>query len=220
MILDKIPHLAQVGPNADRSRNDCGPACVAMCVSGLVRPLTVDQSSLDCGQVRHSNTGFSHLMRGLGAHGLSTVLHNQFQPDGRLYATDIRAEIGKGNPVILLVHYDGLPYPKQDTRFHGWHFVTAVGFTDDEIVINDPLFWGNRQREGRHIHVADTDIERAMSFNQRNYPHQGLVVIAPEAPEPEPVDDEPNWEAVARAAQAALDDIQVVLNRFTDHMVI
>src|SRR5207249_359902 len=53
---------------------------------------------------------------------------------------DIRSELSRGRPVILLVRYWDLP-DHASSSYPGDHYVVALGFDDnDNVVYNDPAF--------------------------------------------------------------------------------
>lgn len=174
-----IPHLAQRGMGADASRNDCGPAVVAMAVAGLTdQDVDVDAAGRACGQKKDQTTQFYQLENGLRHYGLEAVLRNELQADGRIYPEEIRAEIGKGNPVILVVWYPFLSYRKQ-IDYKGWHFVLAVGYDETGIFIHDPLFGETWRQRGAFVHVPDAELKQAQVGNGKNLPYQGMIVVSP-----------------------------------------
>lgn len=177
VLLTDIPHIPQVGAGADGFRGDCGPACVAMAVNGLMdRDITVDQASIACGHTTDKrSTGFGQLSSALTYYGLSP---NYRRP---IRAAEIREELAEGRPAICLLHYDGLAYKKQ-VDYHGWHFVLAVGCDGTGIIIHDPLFYGQRAEEGAFIIVADAMLETAMSYDNLNMHHQALAIWSPARP--------------------------------------
>lgn len=176
-----IPHLSQRGPGADASSNDCGPAVVAMAVSGLYEPIDVDTAGRACGQVKNQTTQFYQLINGLKRFGLETTLRNEMQANGRIYPVEIRDEIEKGNPVVLLVWYPSLTYRKQ-IDYKGWHFVLAVGYEETGIIIHDPLFGEQWRKRGAFIRVHDNELKLAQVGNGKNLPYQGLIIHAPTPP--------------------------------------
>lgn len=177
-----IPHLSQRGIGADWSNNDCGPAAVAMATSGLTyEPIDVDMAGAACGQVKGQTTQFYQLINGLKRFGLETTLRNEVQADGRIYPDEIRAEVEKGNPVILVVWYPFLTYRKQ-VDYKGWHFVLAVGYEEGGILIHDPLFGETWRERGAFIYVDDEELKHAQVGNGKNLPYQGLIVHAPTPP--------------------------------------
>lgn len=183
-----VPHLSQRGAGADESINDCGPAVVAMGVNGLTEQIvTVDEAGRACGQVKGQTTQFYQLINGLKRFGLKATLRNEMQANGRIYPDDVRAEIEKGNPVILLVWYPFLTYRKQ-IDYKGWHFVLAVGSEALGIYIHDPLFGESWRERGAFIYVADEELKQAQAGNGKNLPYQGLIVLAPPTPEPTAAD--------------------------------
>src|SRR5207237_7291020 len=51
---------------------------------------------------------------------------------------DVRGQLDAGHPVIAEVWYRGLP-GHQDSAYNGDHYVVLVGYTDDELIYNDPV---------------------------------------------------------------------------------
>jgi hypothetical protein len=198
MILRSIPYKSQYDDDASDFRNDCGPACVAMILNGLGLNVTTNTVYRRSGANANTYVSVSQMIR---AAATFDVDFDYFYPWS---LEDLKASISKGMSAITLIHY-GAWRNKGLTQssFRGPHFVTVVGFDDEHIYVNDPLWWGTRRYEGEHKQLTYREFEAAWSTasydGNRNYSgiyckHQipvesfGLEVdpLEPEEPLPPP----------------------------------
>ena len=116
-----VPHHRQT------QQADCLPACVAMVLDYLGRPLDYDT-----------------LLRILGTTSYGTIARRVLRLTGPelnvIYSegglADLKAYLDRRLPVIVLVKTGELPYWTYNTL----HSVVVVGYDDSHIYVNDPVF--------------------------------------------------------------------------------
>jgi uncharacterized protein YvpB len=154
-----VPWLSQLGPDAAFAPGDCGPACLAMWLRWLGHEgVTVDQVSAQVNLPRgYSYTMPAHLVRAARAWDVNLYWRRGLSLDA------LRAEIDRGQPCIVLVHYPFLPL-RYDLRYSAGHWVLVNGYSEDKVVYLDPYFqvggevdatigkfmraWGNNHLDG------------------------------------------------------------------------
>lgn len=144
--LLNLAHKSQYDPDAAASRNDCGPACLAMLLNGLGVAATTDAVFQRTGAAADGYVSMAQLMRVGESYGAPL----EFRKGWKL--GDLRARIDLARPMIALVHYGAFselePGVSTQSPFRGPHFVLVVGYDDDSVVVNDPLWTGPRREEG------------------------------------------------------------------------
>ena len=144
--LLNIAYKSQYDPDAAASRNDCGPACLAMLLNGLGVPATTDAVFQRTAAAAEGYVSMAQLMRVGESYGAPLEFRKGWQ------LADLRARIDLARPVIALVHYGAFSElePGQSTQspFRGPHFVLVVGYDDDAVIVHDPLWTGPRREEG------------------------------------------------------------------------
>lgn len=153
-LLSAIPDNLQIGPGADRFRNDCGVACVQdmLAYYGL-RFDTVDAMAAHTSLAKSDSGLYPIELVWLAAtYGLALEVRNG------TVSTDIVAEIDKQHPVILLGYDTFWP----GVRPTGDHYVVAIGYDDDNIYINDP---NQPQATGMHLAVPRSAIDAGIAHN-------------------------------------------------------
>ena len=122
-VLLNVPHRHQ------ELRADCLPACMAMVLDYLDRPIP-----------------YSRLLSLLGTRDFGTPVENIVRLEGlsigvkvTLPHTDVdglRGHLEAGRPVIVFVNTRDLPYWSEATD----HALVVVGMDDDVFYVNDPYF--------------------------------------------------------------------------------
>jgi hypothetical protein len=174
-----VPYHSQEDLDAKWAAADCGPTCVHMVIDWRAKvrgqPLpniTTDQVSKNAGITPRSFSQFSNLM----AAGNTYHLKLNYTRDAQL--PRILAEIDAGRPVIMLIRYGNLSQ-RQNQAFGGGHFVVVIGYNSQEIILNDPDWWGTQRNNGAGFHVPRAEFEGAIGLDLRktgNEPYQGLFV--------------------------------------------
>ena len=141
-----------------------------MWLNMLGKVVTVDEVSKATGlQVGYKYTTPAHLIIAAGLHGLKLI---------REYVISrqtVVKHIDAGRPLITLVHYGSLPH-KSTSTFTAGHWIVIVGYGDNCILYNDPL-WQTAD-EGAALVMSDAEFEKALSdcYIDGNTQRQGLVM--------------------------------------------
>jgi hypothetical protein len=127
-----VPYLAQFGPGADATNNDCGPAVLAMVERWvgnifdniILQEMTVDQAAKDMNKDVASFTSLPQIKIAAALRNVPLLIVSG--PTVGMTPTRIFNEVaGHRRPVICLIDYSKIPnrvYP----RFAGAHFVIVV----------------------------------------------------------------------------------------------
>lgn len=145
-VILNLPYKSQLDPDASLSRNDCGPACLAMLINALGTPVTTDAVFQRTGSGPEHNITMAQLMR---------VSESYEAPlDFRMGwgLSELRASLSRARPVIALVHYGVFseldPDVSTQSDFKGPHFLVVAGYNDNNVIVHDPLWKGERRQEG------------------------------------------------------------------------
>jgi len=130
-----VPWVSQLGDGANYAPGDCGAACLASWLLYLGHEgVTVDLVSANVGLAPgYRYTMPAHIIRAAMALG-----ENLYWRRG-LSLADLRAEIDRGQPVIVLGHYDYLP-DRYDPAYKKGHWFLIVGYSSDGFTYLDP-YW-------------------------------------------------------------------------------
>jgi GH25 family lysozyme M1 (1,4-beta-N-acetylmuramidase) len=133
-----VPYIPQIGPGADKRANDCGAACGAMITGSIAGAVvTPDDFFFKTGVVADQYLSMSQVMGVLKSYGVQSEYAANATP-GRLYEL-----LASGRPVMCLIRYKEFVEAGLSSKtFQGFHFIVAVGFTTDSIIIHDPLYEG------------------------------------------------------------------------------
>jgi hypothetical protein len=144
-LLD-IAYKSQYDPDAGLSRNDCGPACLAMIINALGAPVTTDAVFHRTGARPEEFVSMAQLMRAGESYGAPL----EFRKSWGL--GDLRAALDLGRPFIALVHYGAFSETKKgvstQSKFAGPHFVLVTGYDESSVIGHDPLWGGDRRDDG------------------------------------------------------------------------
>jgi hypothetical protein len=158
-----MPLIGQWGLQANRYTNDCGAACVAMCLewAGKRGRLTVDQLASETA-LRYGDVGLvpAQLVKLAAKHDLATRLHYNTSED------DLRREINAGRPVIALLAYRFvLNRLDQADNVPGrdGHYLNLVGYDDTHFIADDPDVWVPYLERGHNTPILATELKRALA---------------------------------------------------------
>ena len=144
--LLNIAYKSQYDSDAAASRNDCGPACLAMLLNALGVAVTTDAAFQRTGAAADGYVSMAQLMRASESYGAPL----EFRKGWTLAA--LRARLDLARPVIALVHYGAFselePGISTQSLFKGPHFVLVVGYDQEHVIVHDPLWAGARRDEG------------------------------------------------------------------------
>lgn len=174
-----VPYKSQWDADAGVSRDDCGPACVAMVLTHYDMPKGTDEVFAATGAGVDAYVTMAQMRRAAEQLGLPLTYHTGRSLD------DLREWLDQGRPVIALVKYGvwsslGLTWDD----FTGPHFVVVVGYDDQgNILVNDPDYRGARRLEGDHKpYPAELFRQAWYGLDPADNP-QGAALV-PEAPPP------------------------------------
>lgn len=139
-------YKSQYDPDAAVSRNDCGPCCLAMLLNGLGLPATTDAVFQRTGAAANQYVSVAQLMRVAESYNAPLEFRKG------LTLADLKGYLDLGKLMIALVQYAGFsevqPGVSTQSTFKGPHFVLVVGYDEQNIIVHDPLWTGNRRQEG------------------------------------------------------------------------
>lgn len=205
-LISQIPYKSQYDADANQYRNDCGPACVAMILNGLGKPVTTNTVFRRSGAEANSYVSVGQMMRAAQTY---RVTFKYFYP---WTLDDLKLAVKAGTAPIVLVHYGAWSSTgKTQNKFTGPHFVVVVGYDNKHIYVNDPLWKEARRYEGERLAWTTKEFLAAWSTaskdGNRNYSGiyctqalpvdtfgsggepQPQVPEPVEEPEPEPVEE-------------------------------
>jgi LysM repeat protein len=143
-----IEYKSQYDPDAGESRNDCGPACLAMLINAFNLPATTDAVFRRTGGPPDGYVSMAQLIRVSDSYGVPLEFRKEFQ------LGHLRGLLDLGRPAIALVHYavfsELQPGVSTQNTFKGPHFVLVVGYDDRHVLVHDPLWAGERRHEGAY----------------------------------------------------------------------
>jgi ABC-type bacteriocin/lantibiotic exporter with double-glycine peptidase domain len=151
----EVPYKSQWDADAKGTRNDCGPASIAMILNFYGERVTTDQVFKETGAGPNLIT-INQLQKAISAFGYTSHYEQNVSPQR------IKDLIDRDTPSILLVHYGSLN-STQDKTFKGGHFFPVVGYYDDGYFVNDPNFFGEQRKEGDHHNYLRNELEKAWS---------------------------------------------------------
>ena len=197
-IIPGIPYKSQYDSDASDFRNDCGPACVAMILNGLGVNVSTNTVYRKTGAGANEYVSVSQMMNAAATYDIDFDYFYPWDLD------DLKNAIRGGIAVIPLVHYgEWSKLGKTQSSFTGPHFVVVVGYDENYIYVNDPLWWGDRRSEGEHKRWTYSEFTTAWANAHKdgNRDHSGIYCThalptlsigalpdpdIPEEPEPEP----------------------------------
>ena len=167
-IIQAVPYKSQYDDDASEFRNDCGPACVAMILNGLGKYVTTNTVFRRSGAESSSYVSVSQMIR---AAATWDVTFRYFYP---WTLNDLKRSVQNGMPAITLIHYGAWrSLGLNQSSFTGPHFVVVLGYDQEHVYVNDPLWWGTRRWEGEHRRLTNAQFEAAWSTaskdGNRNY---------------------------------------------------
>ena len=141
-----VPYKSQSDPDAARSRNDCGPTCLAMLLNAYGLAASTDEVFACTGAPAEGFVSMAQLIRAARQYAAPLEFH---QGCG---LGDLRRWLDGGRPFIALVHYGAFselaPGRSTQSEFTGPHFVLVVGYDAEGVTVHDPLWRGERRGEG------------------------------------------------------------------------
>lgn len=141
-----VPYRSQWDDDANKSRTDCGPACLAMVLGYYGTQVAINELLAATGAAPGQYVSFGQMQRVARPYGVTFDYAVNHTLD------DLKRWVGEGKPAIALVRYGvwSRIRPRVSTQdtFTGPHFVVVVGYGEGNIYINDPNYWPPRREEG------------------------------------------------------------------------
>lgn len=175
IIIPSVPYKSQLDPDASEFRNDCGPTCIAMVLAAYGINKSTNAVFRKTGATADGYVHLSQMMRASESYGVAYRYFSGWNIDRLKYT------INQGFPMIATVHYGAWarikPGVSTQYRFYGPHFVVVVGYDDNNIYVNDPLWSGSRRLEGFRKAWSYKDFNAAWGSNYKdgNRDYSGAV---------------------------------------------
>src|SRR5258708_287244 len=168
-----VPYHSQWDPDANASRDECGPTCLSMIFDFYGKPATANAIFSKTGAGVDSLISVAQLLLAAQAMGFTANYKTE------LTVKDLTNYLDNSIPVIALVNNGSLG-SRQDKSDTGGHFLVVVGYRDDGYFVNDPDFWGQFRPDCDHHFYTKAEFETAWSSCplDRN-PHNTLLIIDP-----------------------------------------
>jgi predicted double-glycine peptidase len=214
----EIPYRSQRDSDALYAPSDCGAACVAMLLQAYGMQVSIDDVFKATGEAQQNFLSRGDLIRA------ARQFHLDLSRFGNGDQAFLQARIDESKPFIALVNYQAWSKPNSgvstQSSFAKTHFVVVTGYDGNDVMLNDPLWWGARRQEGKNKQMTYTQFEDAWGSCHlflNNPDFVGLVVDDPlpgvvQPPAAEPVTQE---EINRILAWGAFKDILIEEDRLT-----
>ena len=176
----EVPYRSQRDSDALYAPSDCGAACVGMLLKAYGMNATIDEIFKATGQPQQNFLSRGDLIKAASQY---QVTLRRFSDGDQDY---LKRKIDQNRPVIALVNYAAWSKPGSgvvtQSDFAKTHFVVVTGYDGDDVLINDPLFWGSRRQEGKDKRMTYTQFATAWGTCHdflSNPDFVGLVVLDP-----------------------------------------
>ncbi len=143
-----IPYRSQRDSDALYAPSDCGAACVAMILEAVGVNVSIDDVFKNTHQHQTKFLSRSDLKHTASHYSLAL---EKFQDGNKDF---IVSSINQNRPLIALVNYQAWVKPgsgvETQSKFEKTHFVVVTGYDGNDILINDPLWWGIHRAKGKN----------------------------------------------------------------------
>ena len=168
MKVLQLPYVSQRSSTAAYSVNDCGIAAIASIIHAFGKYPTVDEIYKHSGISTTKSLFTTDLVRAANTYGVELVRMSPANNEILEYLINTK------RPLVVLIDYR----PVMNANLHkygikGGHFVTVVGYSDDEIIVHDP-YWD--AQEGAFRRWPRYIFERA--WNVPNSQYQKVIVYS------------------------------------------
>lgn len=171
MVNLEVKYKSQWDPEANLSKDNCGPTCIAMISGYYGKPILINDVFLKTGAKPNYIINISQLSNALNAIGFT------YEYKTGLSVNDLKNYLDLGIPVIALVHMGDFK-SRQDQHFTGGHLVVVVGYRDDGYFVNDPDFSAGFRQDGDHHFYTKDEFERAWAdCHIDQNPDNSLLII-------------------------------------------
>ncbi len=132
-----IPYISQWNTTtAYRRKDDCGQTCVAMLAAWV-------------GKKVHVNS-LPYQSTGTGISSAADLIMNfrHIKLDGVFARIKVK-DLQPGDICLIQYKHIGTDH-RQDKKFGGLHWLVFVAFEGDNVIVNDPNYYGKREQEGEY----------------------------------------------------------------------
>ena len=182
IFIPSIPYKSQKDPDAKVYANDCGPSALAIILNAHGKNTTTDEVYRRTGAPANEYVRISQMRKAALSYDIPFDYFSSSNLD------ELKELVAAGKVPIPLVHYGAwseLSVFSTQSKFKGPHFVVVVGFDDEHIYVNDPLWWGTRRSEGEHKQWTYAEFNAAWGSANKdgNRDFSGIVCTVPLATE-------------------------------------
>ena len=166
--LAEFPHINQNAAGTKANLNDCGMACVAMCIHALTDKRPSVNHLMDHyveKQYQGQPLSFAQLIVPLKSYGLQPEYKRPFMTDR------IEAAVSAGLPCMVLIKYPALPKTLQAIEYSGSHFIVVSEYANGAFRFHDPLAYNAQWIDDVDLHTAMSGFKAA-----ENLPYQGMMI--------------------------------------------
>lgn len=198
-----VPFRSQWDQDAKNHETDCGPASACMILNAYGVEMTPDNfySLIDAPKGPKDYTNFVELMTATKKKGVMMEWKSYVGP-GEAWEK-LKANMDAGRPMMALVKYQ--PWRAlTGNQFSGGHFVVIVGYDDQNVYMNDPLFgmWATRSKGDHYAMPLNTFLSGWGGFPANENPNFACAIVTqsltsaaatpiqppiPPEPKPEPI---------------------------------
>ena len=184
VLIASIPYKSQYDADADEHRNDCGPASLAMMLAAYGVQVSTNAVYRKTGTKNDGYVSIGNLMRAAESYGHPLDFFHSWTMQ------KLKAKLSEGRPLMVLVHYGAWsklkPGSSTQSRFEGPHFLLVVGYDDQCVYVNDPLWKDDRRIEGFRKAWTHDEFYAAWSSCHEDgnrdcqgiYPRKALATVA------------------------------------------
>lgn len=193
-----VPYRSQWDQDAKNHETDCGPTSAAMILNAFGVDMNPDNfySLIDTPKGPSDYTNFIELMTATKKKGVTMEWKSYIGP-GEAWEK-LKANMDTGKPMLALVKYQ--PWRAvTGNQFSGGHFVVIVGYDDQNVYMNDPLFglWASRSKGDHYAMPLNTFLNGWGGFPANENPNFACAIVTqsltgsaaatPPTPPPPPV---------------------------------
>lgn len=148
MPIADIPYFSQWANDAHTRTSDCGATCVHMLAASMGIQTTTDAITIE--SQPNGITSAANLVSNFAKLGILATPYTKYDP-----------EPVKGGDICLVTY--GALHGQQDVKFKGLHWLVYLGTEGDDVVVNDPNYFGDRIGEGAAKHYSQDDWSKAFT---------------------------------------------------------
>ncbi len=173
-----VPYRSQWDQDAKNHETDCGPTSAAMILNAFGVDMNPDNfyGLIDTPKGPSDYTNFVELMTATKKKGVTMEWKSYIGP-GEAWEK-LKANMDGGKPMLALVKYH--PWRTvTGNQFSGGHFVVIVGYDDQNVYMNDPLFglWASRSKGDHYAMPLNTFLSGWGGFPANENPNFACAIV-------------------------------------------